>query len=227
MKLQIWFDFTCPFSYIGITKFIDALDSFSHKKDVRISFKSYSIAPYINETLNVDAHQYLATHKDISYERAKQFNEHIVNKFKSEGFNFEFDKLIPTTSRKAHNIFKMIDDECAQRIYIKYVFKAHFEEGKDISSKDVLVEIGKNVGLNEEDIIAVYDTEMYSGEVNNDYQKAEMYNLHAVPVFVIDEKYFLMGSHPAPAYLEMLDDFYRKSLEITQTEFCEDGSCAL
>ncbi len=227
MKIQIWFDFTCPFSYIGITKFLKALDSFSHRRDVRVFFKSYSIAPYIDETLNVDAHQYLATHKDITYEKAKEINDFISLKFKDEGFNFNFDKLIPTSSIKAHNIFKMIDDDCAQKVFIKYIFKAHFEQGKDISNKDILVEIGKNVGLKENDIIAVYDTDMYTPNVVNDFNKAEIFSLHGVPAFVVDEKYFLMGSHPVNAYYEMLDDFYRKSLESVKTEYCTDGWCAI
>lgn len=229
VKVEIWFDFTCPFSYIAIKRFTKALEKFTNNKDVILHLRSYNIAPYIDKTLNVDAYQYLANHKDITYEEAKGFLDHVTEKFSSEGFNFNFEKLIPTSSIKAHNIFKMLSDRCAKLAFVNYIFSAHFEEGKDISDLEVLVEIGKNVSLKEEDIRAVFETEMYEPDVKVDYNKAENFGLTGVPAFVIDESYYLMGSHPKEAYLEMLDDFYRKAQDKQKqnhnTEYCQDGVC--
>ncbi len=227
MKVEIWFDFTCPFSYIAIKRFTNALEKFTNNKDVRLFLRSYNIAPYIGETLNIDAYQYLANHKDITYEEAKGFLNYIAQKFAAEGFKFDFKNLIPTSSRKAHNVFKMINDRCAKLAFVNYVFLAHFEEGKDISDLAVLTEIGKNVSLKEEDIKAVFETEMYSANVNADYKKADDFGLTGVPAFVVDESYYLMGSQPEEAYLEMLDDFYRKaaSKEKQEVEYCQEGIC--
>lgn len=227
MKVEIWFDFTCPFSYIAIKSFTKALEKFTNNKDVILHLRSYNIAPYVDKTLNIDAYQYLANHKDIPYEDAKAFLNELKERFYSEGFNFNFDILIPTSSEKAHNIFKMLDDKCAKLAFINYIFKAHFEEGKDISDLEVLIEIGKNVYLKEEDIKAVFETKMYSPAVNLDYKKAESFGLTGVPAFVIDESYYLMGSHPQEAYLEMLDDFYRKAKERKEikTEYCQGEVC--
>lgn len=211
MKVEIWFDFICPFSYRGFRNFNKALDLFVNKKDVEVFFHSYNITPNINKKLDIDVYEHLAQHKDISYGEAKDIYKRLSVLAKKEGVIADFENLIPTTSVKAHNILKMIDDDCAKKTFINYVFSAHFVEGKDISALDVLTEIGQNVSLNKEDIKVVFDTEMYEHDIHNDYLKAENYGLTGVPAFVIDESYYLMGGHSIEAYLEMLDTFYQKS----------------
>lgn len=225
MKIEIWFDFTCPFSYIGIKKFKNALEIFPNKKDVRVVFRSYRIAPDINKTLDINAYEYLAKQRGIGYDEARKLHNFITVKFSKDGVRFDFENLKPTTSEKAHNVFKMIDDKCAQLAFLEYVYKAHFEEGKDISSLDVLVEIGEYVSLEKEDIIAVYNTDMYTIDIVRDCEEAETLGLNGVPAFVVDEKYFLMGSHSEEAYLEMLTDFYRKASTVTETSYCVDEFC--
>lgn len=227
MKVEIWFDFICPFSYRGFRNFNKALELFSNNKDVKVVFHSYNITPNINKKVDVDVYEHLAKHKDISYEEARDICRRLTDLAKKEGVTADFENLIPTTGCKAHNILKMIDDECAKKTFINYVFVAHFEEGKDISDLNVLTEIGKNVSLNKEDIKAVFDTEMYEHEIHDDYLKAEKYGLTGVPAFVIDESYYLMGGHSIETYLEMLDTFYRKAnkTETKPFKFCEGESC--
>lgn len=45
MKIEIWSDYVCPFCYIGKTQLEHALDTFSHKDDVEIVFKSFELEP--------------------------------------------------------------------------------------------------------------------------------------------------------------------------------------
>lgn len=227
MKVEIWFDFTCPFSYRGIRNFNQALELFTNNKDVKVFLNSYNINPDITKSLDVDAFEYLANHNDISYQEAQNKYLKIANRLKEEGLNLNFNNLIPTTGLKAHNILKLIDDDFAKMTFICYVFSAHFEEGKDISSLDVLTEIGKNVDLNHEDIKAVYETEMYEAVVNHDFLKAEEYGLTGVPAFVVDDSYYLLGGHSKEAYLEMLETFYRKQRKHKNetNTFCEGETC--
>lgn len=225
MNVDIWFDFICPFSYLGKKRFERALNEFKHKKDVKVVYHNFCIAPYINESLKMNAHQYLSFHKDISYDEAEEFHNHLTNVFKNENIDVDFEKLIPTTSIKAHQILKLITDKDQVNAYIDYVFKAHFEEGKDISSLEVLVEIGNNIGLNEDDVRAVYNTDMYYELVKNDYEITKDLGLNGVPAFVINSKYFLLGGQPLNAFKEMLSNLYEKEKNKPETEFCDGNAC--
>ncbi len=213
MNIEIWFDFTCPFSYVGKKRFDQALAQFSEKNDINVFYHSFCIAPYINHTLNIDAHKCLSTHKDITYEEAKRIHDYLTKKHKKEGILFNFEKVMPTTSKKAHQILRLIDDKEAKGVFIDYVFKAFFEEGKDISNLNVLTEIGLNVGLKKEDIKAVYETDMYAVEIKRDYQEAEDLGLSGVPAFVVDRSYYLLGGQPQSAFIEMLNSLYQKAKE--------------
>ena len=227
LKIEIWFDFTCPFSYVGLKRFSEALENFKNKKDVRLFFRSYNLNPHITKTLNINAYEYLAQHKDITTFDAKKIYEGLTKKYAEEEIFFDFDNLIPSTSIKAHNLLKFIEDDCAKIAFINHVFVSHFEKGKDISDLNVLLDIAKNVALKEDDVKAVYQTDMYEGAINNDFIKAESFGLNGVPAFVVDESYYLMGSHSKEAYLEMLDTFYRKAVnkQPSVAEYCIDESC--
>ena len=44
MKVEIWFDFVCPFCYMGDNKFELALADFEHKEEVEVVFKSFQLS---------------------------------------------------------------------------------------------------------------------------------------------------------------------------------------
>ena len=225
MRIDIWFDFTCPFSYIGKRRFEKAVNNYINKKDVNIYFHSFCIAPYIEGTLCIDAHQYLSEHKDIPYKKAQEVHHRLTVMAQHENIKLDFDNLIPTTSKKAHQVLKLFTDSVALSVFIDIVFKAHFEEGKDISDPKVLAKIGALVGLVENDVIAVCETDMYTHEIRLDYQRAENLNLTGVPAFVVDNSYYLLGAQPKEAFSEMLNSFYRKQKsEVTKTE-CIGDEC--
>lgn len=221
MKIDIWFDFICPFSYLGKKRFDKALKQFKHNKEVVVQYHNYCIAPYIHNCLDMNAHEYLAYHKDISYEEAKKIHEKLTYIFKEEGIKADFEKLIPTTSKKAHQMLKLITDVDAINAFIDHVFKAHFEDGKDIGSLPVLIEIGQKVGLKKVDIEAVYNTDMYEQEIKRDYETSKELGLTGVPAFVVNRKYYLLGGQPYSAFVELLDDMYDKE----KVEYCTDEFC--
>src|SRR5699024_11248903 len=45
MKIEIWLDFTCPYSFIGKRRFDLALEKFEKRGTVDLEFKSFELAP--------------------------------------------------------------------------------------------------------------------------------------------------------------------------------------
>ncbi len=223
MQIEIWFDFVCPFSYVGKKHFEEALNSFKNKEEVVLKFKSFCVTPYIKETLVEDVHYTLAKHRDISYEDAKKM--HYLLKEKFANFNLDFDNIVVTSSQKAHQVMHMITDFDLQSIFIDHVFKAYFEDGLDISNLEVLAEIGSFVGLNKEDVRAVYQTDMFLEEIYDNTEELEALKLKGVPAFVVDKKFYLPGAHPVGAFSEMLASFYEESKKQVIFDFCEGDQC--
>ncbi len=216
MEVEIWFDFVCPFSYVGKKHFEEALANFKEKEKVKVVFKSFCVTPYIKETLIEDVHMMLAKHKEISYHEAKALHKMLTEKYYQ--FDFNFDNVVVTSSRKAHQIMHMITDEELKSIFIDHVFKAYFVDNLDISSLEVLKELGSYVELKKEDVEAVYNTEMFLGEIFDNTDELEELNLKGIPAFVIDKRFYLPGAHPVSAYSEMLASFYQKAQKKTNNE---------
>lgn len=223
MQVEIWFDFICPFSYIGKKHFEEALKNFKNKNDVKIQFKSFCVTPYIKETLIEDVHTALAKHRDISYDEAKKMHNILKEKFSH--IKMDFDNVVVTSSKKAHQILHMITDSELQSIFIDHVFKAYFEDGLDISNIKVLQKIGSFVGLKEEDVKAVYDTEMFLEQIYENTEELEELKLKGIPAFLIDRRFYLPGAHPVGAFSEMLINLYEDSKRQVNFEFCDGEEC--
>lgn len=226
MKVEIWFDFTCPFSYIGKQNFDKALENFKHKRDVKVTYKSFCVSPDVNETLEMDSHAFLANHRNILYDEAKRIHDKMSKMALKEDIILDFEHLIPTTSKKAHQILKLMFDHDARSAFIDYIYKAHFEEGKDISSLDVLLEIASHVSIDPDDVKAVYESDMYQHAIELDYEEAEELGLDSVPAVIVDRSYYLPGGQPVEAYQEMLEKLYEANLKRQKdTEYCVGDFC--
>ncbi len=223
MQVDIWFDFVCPFSYVGKKHFEEALKNFKNKEDVKIKFKSFCVTPYIKETLVENVHSALAKHRDIKYDEAKKMHDSLKEKFNN--FKLDFDNIVVTSSQKAHQVMHMITDFELQSIFIDHVFKAYFEDGLDISSLAVLQKIGSYVGLLKEDVKAVYQTDMFLEEIYDNTEELEELKLKGVPAFVVDKRFYLPGAHPIEAFSEMLASLYDDSKKQVIFDFCEGDDC--
>ena len=45
MKIELWFDFVCPYCFLGKKNLEIALENFGHKDEVTIDYRSYQLRP--------------------------------------------------------------------------------------------------------------------------------------------------------------------------------------
>ena len=85
------------------------------------------------------------------------------------------------------------------------IFKAYFTEGKDVSEGEILVELGKNVGLDETEIRNMLASNQYKDAVQNDIIEAQQIGVRGVPFFVLDRKYAISGAQPNEVFKDTLE----------------------
>src|SRR5690242_2162223 len=106
MKVEIWFDFVCPFCYMGERKFEKALAAFEHNDEVEIIFKSFQLNMSQKDVKGKDIHQVIADKYNITYEQAKDNNDRITKAAAEVGLNYRFDILKLNNTQLAHEISK-------------------------------------------------------------------------------------------------------------------------
>lgn len=232
MEVKIWSDIRCPFCYIGKHKFEKALEQFEHKDKVKVSWHSFELDPKIKTQPEVSSLTYLADSKGISEERIKQMFDAAVNMGKELDLVLDFNKAVVANTFNAHRLIQFAKTRYLDNEIEEALFKAYFEEGKNIDNKVVLREIAVATGLLEADVDRMLFTDEYGKEVLEDQMTAARIGINSVPFFLFNNKYAMTGAQPVEGFLEVLNkswNEYEKEntpVVINQGLSCDmDGNC--
>lgn len=204
-KIEIWSDIQCPFCYIGKRKIEKALESFEEKDNVEIEWKSYQLDPEAKSQPGVSMYDYLAQRKGQTREWSVAMHKNVTDMAKENGLDYHFEKVVLANSYNAHRLIQLakinkLGGEAEDRI-----FKAYFTEGKDIADKETLLDLGKEIGLNEDDIKTVLNSDKFGDNVRADIEEAFAIGVKGVPFFVFDRNYAVSGAQPVEVFTETLN----------------------
>jgi predicted DsbA family dithiol-disulfide isomerase len=104
----------------------------------------------------------------------------------------------------AHRLVHLADAHGLQDAMKERLMRAYFTEGERIADPDVLVRLGREVGVSHDDARDVLATDRYAAAVREDESTAMSLGISAVPFFVVDRRMGAAGAHPPEALLELL-----------------------
>lgn len=212
MKVEVWSDIVCPFCYIGKRNYEAALEQFADSKDVEIEWHSFQLDPTISaHTENKsNVYQYLADRKGISYEESVRMHQAVIQTAKAAGLTYNLDKAIVANSYDAHKMIQLaktkgLGDEAEERLFLAY-----FTEGVDVGDPPQLLKLGKEIGLESEEITAAIESDEYAYKVKQDIQEAQSIGVTGVPFFVFNRKYAISGAQPSSLFLQTLEQSFKE-----------------
>src|SRR3546814_8112326 len=140
----------------------------------------------------------------------------------SNGLTLDFDRAVVANSFDAHRLVHLAQPKGLANAVKECLFRAHFPEGKDVNSREILIAVGTAAGLAEAEITAVLDSERYSDEVAHDISEARDIGVRGVPFFVFNRKYAVSGAQPPDVFSQTLDksfaEWRAENPKITLTE---------
>ena len=206
MKIEIWSDIMCPFCYIGKRQLESALAEFPNH-EFEIEWKSFQLDPTITAQSGKDVYTFLAERKGISVEESKEMHKGVVERAKSVGLDYHFDKAVISNSLEAHRIIQLAKTKKLGDAMEEIFFKAYFTEGRDLNDAATFIELGTNAGLNSDDVKEVLENEnLYLADVHNDIIEAQQIGVQGVPFFVFDRKYAVSGAQPVEAFVNTIKE---------------------
>lgn len=210
MKIEIWSDIACPYCYIGKHKLKEALKIFPHKDEIEIVRHSYELNPDLpKKPLGKSIYQFMAEQYETGVEQQKENMNKLSSKAKSTGLEFNFDILVVTNTSDALRLIKLADKYKLANEMEEALFKAYFSEGKCISDKDILISSGKEVGLGEQDIINVLESDLYLKEIKDDIAYSEeKLDLQFIPFYLFNNNDIIQGSLNVDEYTNILNKSY-------------------
>jgi predicted DsbA family dithiol-disulfide isomerase len=205
MEVKIWSDVRCPFCYIGKRKFEAALAEFVHKDEVNITWKSFELDPNIQTVEDTNIYDYFSKAKGIPKEQAVSMFNNVTQVAGEVGLDFKLEQSVVANSFKAHRLIQLaktmnLGDEIEEEL-----FRIHFMEGKNIDDESVLLASGKNIGIPETAISALFNSDDFDAEVRIDQLEAQRIGIRGVPFFVFDDKYAVSGAQAPEIFLQTLE----------------------
>ena len=206
IKIDVWSDIACPWCYIGKRNLENGLAEVSADPDgprVEVTYHSFELSPDTPVDFEGDEVSYLADHKGIPREQAREMIDRVTDVAAAAGLTYRYDLLQHTNTVKAHELLHHAKQNGKQLEMEERLMSAYFTEGKHVGRIDDLVALAAEVGLDADETRAALESEKYLADVRADQDQARNYGINGVPFFVIDGKYGVSGAQPADAFAQI------------------------
>lgn len=212
MKIEIWSDIACPFCYIGKRKLEKALAQFPNRDNVELVWHSYELDPELpKDSYKKGMYNYFAEKYGVSVEEARATMGKTVAIAKEVGLNYDFENLIVANTSDALRLIKLAKEQGVATETEEILFDAYFVKGLDISDRKTIIELGVSIGLEENAIVSLLDSDKYLDEIRQDIEYSEnTLNLEYIPFYVFNNKEMVEGSISIEDYLKVLTKSYEE-----------------
>jgi predicted DsbA family dithiol-disulfide isomerase len=220
LRVDIWSDIACPWCYVGKRRLEAALSRFEHAEDIDLHWRSFELDPDAKKSRGTYAER-LATKYRVSLGEAESMIERMTRVAADEGLEFHFDRIRAGNTFDAHRLLHLAGARGRQTELNERLLRAYMTEGKEISAPAVLASLAVEVGLDEEDVRDVLDTDRYAIDVRTDELQARELEITGVPFFVFDRRLGVAGAQSADILLVALG----RALAEQSPELVADASC--
>ncbi|NMF31209.1 DsbA family oxidoreductase [Corynebacterium ammoniagenes] len=205
ITVDVWSDVMCPFCWMGDRHLELALEEFSHRDDVKITYHSYQLMPDYPENSPLPSAEAVAKQKGMPVEQFKQMNDGVAQRGAEVGLDYNFDQALTVNSRRAHRFSHFAEQQGVQHELMQNLFKAYFTDGKNVEDREVLADLAAEVGLDRDEALANMDNEDLDHAVQADINQALQIGVQGVPFFVFNNKYAVSGAQPQQVFQQALE----------------------
>ena len=191
MKIKVFADTICGWCFIGHSRLNKALEKF---KDVNfeIEHMPFQLNPDMPKD-GIDRSKYLEIKFD-GKKNAQPMYDRMTEEAKKEGLEFNLDKIKKTPNTvSSHILINLSKKYNTQTKILENLYQSYFIKSLDIGNENVLANIGKENGINENQIRSAFNLRENIDQVNSYNQIARQKVINGVPFFEIG-KNFISGA---------------------------------
>lgn len=190
-------DFVCPWCYVGLTE----LDRLQRDYPVDVTWAPFLLDPTVPpegrsqpprqaEGDPLSPVEARAEAAGLHFKRGRTFrpNSHLA--------------LEAATFGQATGASHEVNEAFHRALY-----SAHFESLDDIGSIDTLVRLGAEAGLDGTALREALETRRFREQVDDEIAMVQEIGVSAVPTFIFNNEYAIVGAETYPAFQRMMEHF--------------------
>lgn len=202
MKLQFVSDVACPWCAIGLNSLEIALKRIGDDAAVDLEVEPFELNPDMppegEDVLEYVRRKYGSSAAELSARHAL-----IRERGAAVGFKFGQRTRIWNTF-DAHRLLHWASLEGRKRELKHALLAAYHTRGENPGSREVLLRVATEVGLDVERARAVLESGEYGAEVRERIRHWQQLGIHSVPSIVVDGRYLIQGGQPPEAFEQAL-----------------------
>ena len=204
MKIDFVSDIACPWCAVGLNALEIALKRIDGDIPVTLHMQPFELNPDMTKE-GVDASQYLASKYGLSAAQLAANRANIRARGDAVGFTFGERSRVWNTF-DAHRLLHWagLQDTAKQRALKHALLRAYHGEGRNPSSKEVLLELAQEVGLDVAATRAILDSDTYTREVREAEQFWIRNGINSVPAVIINDQHLISGGQPPEVFEQAL-----------------------
>ena len=195
ITIDIVSDVVCPWCYVGKARLDLAIAEVQDEVGVDINWRPYRLNPdYPPEGVD---HQKALAAKLGSKERMDEGHRTLKQLGAEVGIAFDFEaiKISPNTL-DAHRLmfWALVEGREVQDKVATGLFKANFEQGKNVGDHGVLLDIATEAGLDRNVIATLLQSDADKDIIVKEIEAAQGMGVTGVPFFILDQQYAVSGA---------------------------------
>ncbi len=203
MRIDAIIDPVCPWCYIGKRRLEQAL-ALRPAIKAEIYWRPFLLNPDMPNK-GVERSTYLIG-KYGSENRVRRILDGIAKAGRSVEIEFNFEAIKNTPcSVDAHRLVHYAERFGKAGQAVEELFSGYMVKALDIGNTDVLVGIGKDIGLKVRALRSYLKSDDGITSVFNDNTRSHRLGINGVPVFVFNREMVISGAHEATVLAKMLD----------------------
>ena len=204
LTVDVISDVICPWCYIGKRRLEAAIASRSGQAKVLVRWHPFQLNPNMPQD-GVNRRDYRTT-KFGSWERSLELDAQMTATGLTEGISFAFDKIERTPNTlDAHRLIWLAGENGVQDAVVETLFRAYFTEGRDISNRQILLDVVAGAGLDRGRAEELLASDGGLQAVRSGEKKARHVGVSGVPFFLVNDQPVFSGAKEPAAFLAAFD----------------------
>ena len=189
LLIEVASDVICPWCYIGKRRLEKALESLKGEVEARIEWLPFQLNPDM-PAAGVERAEYRRA-KFGSVEKSKALDARVAHEGAGEGIAFAFDRMQRTPNTvAAHQLIDLAQKQGKGDVVVDTLFRAYFEDAKDIGDAAVLKEIADAAG------VTGWPDQQDKPTVQEKEERVRDLGISGVPTFIFNKESGLSGAYP-------------------------------
>lgn len=202
LVIDIWSDYVCPFCYLEMPELAQLQQR--EGAGLTLNWRAFELRPEPVPTLPPDGDYLRSTWARAVYPMAAE-----------RGMRLKLPPVQPRSRLAFEAVAHARSQGRGDALHLA-VFRAFFEDGRDIGDPEILADLGAEVGLDRAALRTALATGAHAAEVQADQALAQRLGIRGVPMMVLrradatpDEGVGLSGAQPAAALIEAVAAYRR------------------